>query len=98
MIADEKGVVGRDDVAIKDREWRFKLWRSAGQTDHRTLLRIFDKRPFAIFERQRYRGCKCAQREGRHSRTERRNGGPGILYEAAPVYHRVSPFRLAAAR
>src|ERR1700682_6298043 len=94
MVADEKGVVRRDDILIEDREWRFQLWRSARQADHRTLLRIFDERPLPVVERQRRRGCECAQRGGCHSGTERRNGGTGMLYEAAPVDHRISPFSI----
>src|SRR5882672_5499142 len=94
MVADEKGVVRRDDILIEDREWRFQLWRSARQADHRTLLRIFDERPLPVVERQRRRGCECAQGGGCHSGTERRNGGTGMLYEAAPVDHRISPFSI----
>jgi hypothetical protein len=51
---------------IEDRESRFQLWRSARQADHRTLLRIFDERPFSVLERQHCRGCTCAQRGGCH--------------------------------
>src|SRR5438477_2625745 len=99
MVADEKGVVRRDDIRIEDGEWRFQLWRPARQPDHRTLLRIFDERPFPVLERQHCRGRKGAQGRGCHSGTERCDGSPGMLYEAAPIDHSISAFpSLAAGR
>src|ERR1700738_4560286 len=92
MVANEKGVVRRDDIRIEDREWRFQLRRSARQAYHRTLLRILDERPCPVLERQRCRGRKCTQRGGCHSGTERRNGRPGMFYEAPSVDHRISSF------
>src|SRR5215831_20547873 len=85
MVVDEKGVVRRDDIRIEDGEWRFQLWRPARQDDHRTLLRIFNEWPFPILKWQHCRGRKSAQRRSCHS--ERCDGSPGMLYEAAAIDH-----------
>jgi hypothetical protein len=55
---------GRDDLPIEGRERRFQLWRPARHADHRTLLRIFDKWPFPVIERQRYRAAANTRMEG----------------------------------
>src|SRR3954452_653240 len=98
MIADEEGVVGRDDVCVKDGKRRLELRRPARQADHRALLRIFDKRPITVVERQGCRGCKRPNGGGSYSGTDRRNGSPGMFHEGAPVDHRVSSLSLLAAR
>ncbi len=54
MIADEKSVVRRDRAVVEDRERRFELRRTAGEADHRALLRIFYQRAFAVVEGKRH--------------------------------------------
>ena len=85
-------------LVVEDGKRRLQLWRPARQADHRALLRIFDKRPITVVERQGCRGCK------------RPNGGEAIpaltAAMAAPeclMKVRLSiiaflPFRLLAAR
>src|SRR5437016_3616256 len=53
MIANEEGVIRRDDVLIKNGERRFQLRRASREANERTFLRIFYKRALAMFERQR---------------------------------------------
>ena len=52
MIADEKGVVRRQNIFAKNRKWRFELRRAGGQLDQWPLLRIPHKRTFPIFKGQ----------------------------------------------
>jgi hypothetical protein len=64
MIAHEERIIRRDDVLIEHRKRRFQLWGALCESDHRTLLRIFDNGPLAVFERQ----CHRIRREARNRR------------------------------
>src|SRR5262245_56954603 len=52
MVPNKEGIVGRDDVLIKNAEGSFQLRRARRQPDQRALLRILDERTFSVFERQ----------------------------------------------
>ena len=68
VIAHEEGVIRRDDAFVEYRERRLELRRPAGEPDHRALLRIFDQRPLAVFERHRH-GVERQRSEGAECRS-----------------------------
>jgi len=84
VIAHEERVVRRDRPVVENAERRLDLRRPAGQADHRTLLRVFHQRPFAVVERQRHGVLRqCAYRietggDGREA---------GALHQLSSVEH-----------
>ena len=68
VIAHEEGVIRRDGAFVEYRERRLELGRPAGEPDHRALLRIFDQRPLAVFERHRH-GVERQRSEGAECRS-----------------------------
>ena len=52
MIADEEGIIGRENTFIKNGKWRFELRRPCGQANQFAFLRVFNERALSIGERK----------------------------------------------
>jgi hypothetical protein len=92
VIAHEERVIRRDGAFVEHRERRLELGRTAGQPDHRALLRILDERPLAVLERHGHRierQCLCCA-ECR-PRAKRPDAGACPLDEFSSVEHGRSP-------
>jgi hypothetical protein len=92
VIAHEERVIRRDGAFVEHRERRLELGRTAGQPDHRALLRILDERPLAVLKRhghriegQRAEGAEC--RPG----AERKNAGACSFDKVSSVEHGLPP-------
>jgi hypothetical protein len=67
MIANEEGVIGRENAVIEDGKRCLQLRRSSGEAEQRPFLRVRHQRALAILEGQAGRisfGCKSGTRRG----------------------------------
>ena len=92
VIAHEERVIRRDGAFVEHRERRLELGRTAGQPDHRALLRILDERPLAVLERHGHRiERQCLRCAECRPRAKRPDAGACPLDEFSSVEHGRSP-------